>query len=84
MPPRTSVAPELRRHLLRMVVGVVLLDALFLVLKSRLAVDDWPEQRRLLFTGVWMVATLAIVLPTLASIRATRTRARRARGAGRA
>ena len=66
-----------------MVIGVVVLDAVFFVLKNRLAVDAWPEQRRLLFTGVWMVATLAVVLPTLAGIRATRTRARQARSGGR-
>ena len=82
LPPavgRPTVAPELRRHLLRMVIGVVALDALFLVLKDRLGVDGWPESRRILFTGIWMVLTLAVVLPTLARIRATRVRARRPR-----
>ena len=62
-----------------MVVGVVVLDAAFLALKSRLLVDAWPSQRRLIFTAVWMVATLAIVATSLARIRATRLRARHAR-----
>ena len=62
-----------------MVVGVVVLDVAALVLKSRLLVDDWPSQRRLLFTGVWMAATLVIVATSLARIRATRIRARYAR-----
>lgn len=80
-PPSThaSVAPELRRHLLRMVIGIVVLDALVLVVKSRLLVDAWPMQRRMLFTAAWMMATLAIVMTSLARIRAIRVRARRAR-----
>lgn len=81
-PARASAAPELRRHLLRMVVGVVVLDVAFVVLRDRLGVDVWAPQRRLLFTGAWMVATLAVVLPALAGIRAARVRARRARAGG--
>ncbi|GJG87255.1 hypothetical protein tb265_24360 [Gemmatimonadetes bacterium T265] len=65
--------------MLRMVLAVVVLDAVFLALKSRLVVDAWPSQRRLLFTAVWMIATLAIVMTSLARIRATRVRARYAR-----
>ena len=65
-----------------MVIGVVVLDVIALVLKGRLLVDEWPSQRRLLFTGVWMVATLAIVLTSLARIRATRVRAFRSRTGG--
>lgn len=56
-----------------------MLDVAVLALKSRLLVDEWPMQRRILFTGAWMVATLAIVLTSLTRIRATRVRARRAR-----
>ena len=78
-PTRASVAPELRRHLLRMVLGVVVLDVAVLALKSRLHVDGWPSQRRLLFTGAWMIATLVIVALSLARIRAARLRARYAR-----
>ncbi len=63
-----------------MVVAVVVLDAVALAIKSRLLVDAWPPQRRLLFTAVWMVATLAIVATSLARIRAARVRARHARG----
>lgn len=73
---RVSAAPELRRHLLRMVFGVILLDAAFLALKDRLAVDAWPSQRRLLFTAAWMLATVAIVGTSLARIRVARQRAR--------
>lgn len=63
-----------------MVLAVVVLDTIALFLKSRLLVDAWPSQRRLLFTAVWMIATLAIVATSLARIRATRVRARYARG----
>lgn len=67
-----------------MVIGVVLLDAVALVLKSRLLVDAWPESRRLVFTGAWMIATLGVVGTFLMRIRAARVRARHARsGAGR-
>ena len=63
-----------------MVLAVVVLDVIALALKSRLLVDAWPAQRRLVFTAVWMVATLAIVATSLARIRAARVRARYARG----
>lgn len=81
--PRPSAAPDLRRHLLRMVVGVVVLDVAIALLKDRLGVETWPSQRRILFTAAWMLATLAVVLPTLAGIRRARVRARRARATGR-
>ncbi|HEY0779143.1 MAG TPA: hypothetical protein VGD56_14330 [Gemmatirosa sp.] len=66
-----------------MVVAVVVLDAAVLALKNRLGVDAWPMQRQILFTGAWMIATLAVVGTSLARIRAARVRARHAR-AGRA
>ena len=62
-----------------MVLAVIVLDAAALALKSRLHVDEWPSQRRLLFTAVWMIATLVIVAGSLARIRAVRVRARHAR-----
>ncbi len=77
--PGSSVAPQLRRHLLRLVLSVVVVDGLFIALQKRLGVDYWPETRRTLFLAVWMVLTLAVVLPTLAGIRATRQRGRQSR-----
>ena len=62
-----------------MVLGIVVLDVAVLALKSYLRVDEWPSQRRLLFTAVWMIATLVIVASALARIRAARLRARIAR-----
>ena len=81
--PRASAAPELRRHLLFLVLGVVALDLAMLGLKAALGVDAWPLRRQQLFTGVWVALTLAVVLVFLQRIRVTRVRARRARAGGR-
>lgn len=72
----------LRRYLLQLVLGVVVLDAVAIGLHRWLVVDAWPPQRRMLFTLAWTAATLVIVGVVLSRIRATRIRARRARMRG--
>lgn len=79
---RTSAAPILRRYLLQLVVGVVVLDVVAVALHRWLGVDGWPAQRRMLFTLAWTAATLGVVGVMLSKIRATRLRTRRARRRG--
>lgn len=81
-PPRTAVARELRRHLLVMVLGVAAVHAAAIALYYVLGVEQRPPAYRRIFTGVWMLAALPVVLVGLARIRAARLRARRARRPG--
>lgn len=85
LPPthRPSAAPELRRHLLFLVLSVVALDAAMLGVKAALGVDGWTRGRQQLFTGVWVAFTLVVVSVFLQRVRVTRVRARRARTEGR-
>jgi hypothetical protein len=75
----SSAAPELRRHLLHLVVGAIALHAVMFVLHRAVGVDAWPATRRFLFTVVWTALSVAVVGVFLARIRAARIRARRAR-----
>lgn len=81
--PRATTAPELRRHLLFLVLGVVALDVVALLAQRWLGVDGWSRGRRQAFTAVWVGLTLVVVSVFLGRMRATRLRARRARAAGR-
>lgn len=87
MPPASasppSAAPELRRQLLFLVLGVLALDVAMLLLKRALGVDGWPLRRQQAFTVAWVALTLAVVGMFLGRIRTARVRARRARAAGR-
>ncbi|MDF1506304.1 hypothetical protein [Roseisolibacter sp. H3M3-2] len=74
-----SAARELRRHLMVMVLGVVAVHAVALALYYALDVEQRPAAFRRVFTGVWTVATLPVVLIGLSRVRAARLRARHAR-----
>jgi hypothetical protein len=76
---RPSAAPELRRHLLSLVAGVIALDVVALALKAWLGVDDWPSGRQRAFTVGWVAVTLLVVSVFLQRIRVARVRARRSR-----
>ncbi len=80
---RPTAAPELRRLLLWMVLATVALHAVAIALHTALDVGDWPAGRQKAFTAGWMVASLLVVLPFMARIRAARLRARHARRTGR-
>ncbi len=87
MPPapahRSSAAPELRRNLLFLVVGVIALDVGMYALKQALGVDAWSRGRQQAFTAAWVALTLVVVSVFLGRIRTARVRARRARAGGR-
>ena len=74
-----AVNPELRRAVLRLVVGIVLVDALFIACWAFLRVGERPDRQQMMFVAVWTVATLAVVLPSLTAVRRVRTRLRRER-----
>ena len=77
--PRSSAAPELRRHFLFLVLGIVVLDVLMYGVRQALGVTSWPLGRRQVFTAVWVGLSLVVVSVFLQRIRATRVRTRRAR-----
>lgn len=81
-PARPSAAPELRRHLLVMVLATVAVHALAIALYYVLRVEQRDAGTRRLFTGAWMLATLPVVLVGMTRIRAARQRIRHARRTG--
>jgi hypothetical protein len=76
---RPSAAAELRRHLLHLVLGVVVLDAAAIAVYRLAGVEGWPSGRRNAFTAAWVTLTLVVVSVFLSRIRTARIRARRAR-----
>jgi hypothetical protein len=82
-PQQISARPELRRHLMQMMLGVLAVHAIAIALYYALGVEQRPPTFRRVFTGIWTIATLPIVLVGLARVRAARLRARHARRARR-
>ncbi|MGZ8456627.1 MAG: hypothetical protein ACXWZ4_08530 [Gemmatirosa sp.] len=82
-PPKVSARPELRRHLMHMMIGVLAVHAIAIALYYGLDVEQRSPNFRRIFTAIWMLATLPVVLVGLARVRAARIRARRARSARR-
>ncbi len=69
---------EVRSAFVRLVVSVVVLDAVALAAWYGLGVEHASERTRLVFTGTWTAATLVVVLTGLGRVRAARIRRRRA------
>ncbi len=67
----TGRVARIRSALLRMVIGVGLIDALALALLFLTEVEDNPTWRWPMLGG-WLLATLAVVLPALREIRIAR------------
>lgn len=63
---------EIRRRFLHLVAAVVVLDAVAIGLYYATAIPHRSAQVQQIFVGVWMAATLAVVLPLLNRIRALR------------
>ncbi|MHB1073828.1 MAG: hypothetical protein ACYC3Q_13610 [Gemmatimonadaceae bacterium] len=61
--------PELKRAVLRLVVGVAAVDALFIAIWLLARIATRPEREQMMFVAVWTVATLAVVLPSLGAVR---------------
>ena len=77
--PTPSTKVELRRHLMHMMLGVLAVHMLGIALYYALGVEQRPSDFRRVFAGLWIAATLPVVLVGLSRIRAARLRARHAR-----
>ena len=63
---------EIRKHLMIMVALILVIDAIAVAMFSALDIGDAPRRTRTLFTAIWTVVTLAIVLNGLYRIRLAR------------
>ena len=71
---------ELQRALVRLILTVVAVDAVAIAAYYLLGLEERDRTARLLFTIVWVAATLAAVLPNVRRMRELRTASRRSRG----
>jgi hypothetical protein len=69
-------SPALRSAVLRLIVSVVVLDAIAIAIYYVADIPLRPTSIRYPFFGAWMVLTLAVVLPGLHRIRLARMRPR--------
>jgi hypothetical protein len=65
---------ELKAHLLKLVVGVAVLDAVAIGLYYGLHIADRPVNTQEVFIAVWVVLTLVIVTTMMKRIRQARRR----------
>lgn len=68
------VARELKRYLLTLVVGVVVLDAVAIGLYYGFHVADQSVNTQEIFVAVWVVLTLVVVTTMMKRIRQARRR----------
>jgi hypothetical protein len=71
---QSSVARELKGYLLKLVAGVVVLDAAAIALYYGLHIADRPVNMQEIFIAVWVVLTLIIVTTMMKRIREARRR----------
>ena len=69
-------SPALRSAVLRLVVSVIVLDALAIAVYHAADIRLRPTSVRYPFFGAWILLTLAVVLPGLHRIRLARVRRR--------
>ena len=69
----------LQRELLLLVGSIVAVDVVALVVRHYLRIESRGENANLWFTGLWIAATLIVVLPRLSRIRGIRDQVRRQR-----
>ena len=76
VPPEAGahVRPPLRRELLRLVLAVVLLDALFIAGFFLFRLEHRASGLRIGYTAAWTIATLVVVFRSLTRIRRLRGR----------
>jgi hypothetical protein len=70
MPPN----PALRSAVLRLVLSIVVLDAVAIAIYYVAGIPRQPVPAQYLFLGVWLVLTLIVVLAGLQRVRAARVR----------
>ena len=80
MSPMADPKREIRKHLMIMMALILLIDAVAIVAFRTLGLDHASRDRKAIFTGVWTLASLLVVLNGLYRIRVARnigTRTRR-------
>lgn len=80
-PPASDLKRQLQRALFRLVLLVVLVDALAIGAYYVFDLEHAARRPRFLFTIAWMALTLAVVLPIVKRVRELRNRARQQRRA---
>ena len=70
---------ELKRAVLRLAYGIVIVDALFMAAYLLTRFASRPTRQHWIFVGVWTAVTLVVVLRGLAEVRKARVGLRRAR-----
>ncbi|MEO8478837.1 MAG: hypothetical protein ABI542_04325 [Gemmatimonadota bacterium] len=68
----TGRIETMRRIVIRLVVGVVLVNAGALLLRRFTGLGSGTALQRQLFTAAWLVAVLLVVLPSLKALRVAR------------
>ncbi|HET9066180.1 MAG TPA: hypothetical protein VFN22_10220 [Gemmatimonadales bacterium] len=68
----TDRIAAMRRIVIRLVVGVVLVNAAALLLRRFTGLGSGTALQRQLFTAAWLVAALLVVLPSLRALRVAR------------
>jgi hypothetical protein len=69
-------SPELKSAVLRLAIGVILLDAIAITVYYVADIPLRPSSIRYPFFAAWILLTLAVVLPGLHRVRMARTRRR--------
>ena len=70
---------EVRKHLMVMVALILAIDAVAILVFRGMGIDEAPRDRKILFTGVWTLLSLAVVLNGLYRIRVARNMGARTR-----
>lgn len=70
---------EVRKHLMIMMAFVLAIDAVAIAVFKAMGIDEAPRDRKMLFTGVWTLLSLAVVLNGLYRIRVARNMGERTR-----
>lgn len=68
----TDRIAAMRRIVIRLVVGVVLVNAAALLLRRFTGLGAGTTLQRQLFTAAWLAAVLLVVLPSLRALRVAR------------
>jgi hypothetical protein len=75
--PASDLKRQMQRELFRLVLSIVAVDAIAIVMYSLAGMDQRDRTTRLVFTVLWVAATLLVVVPGLRKMKRLRMRLRR-------
>ena len=75
--PRAPQRDALRRAVLKLVAGVIVLDAVAMSIFYLTGIAHGPERTRWIFVVAWSIATAVVVMVLLRNVRRVRFRNRR-------